>query len=109
MLLSKLRLKNKTNKDMREVHETPNYRQFKVKGLPPTNTLGRRVQITETRRYNDQKTRFVTLPYDYEIGDIQEHALRYLRDRGFNIVARASELDHYLLLADNWGENYLDL
>lgn len=94
---------------MREVHEIPNYRQFKVKTLPATDTRGTRVQITETRRYNDQKTRFVTLSYDYEIGDIQEQALRYLQDRGFNIVARASELDHYLLLADNWGENYLEL
>lgn len=94
---------------MKTLNEIPNYRQFKVKVLPATNTRGTRVQITETRRFNDQKTKSVTLSYDYEIGDAQEQALRYLQERGFNVVARASELDYYILLADNWAEKYLEL
>lgn len=89
--------------------EIPNLRVFKVKYVPPTNTRGSRVQIKETKRYNDQKDDKVVLSYDYQIGDILEQALQYLDSKGFEIVARGSELDHYYILVDSWGEDFKDL
>lgn len=89
--------------------QIPNYRIFKVKYLGATNTRGGRVKIEETARYNDDKNRSVTLGYDYEISDPQEQAYQYLTKKGFNVVARASENNHYYLLADNWGDNFIEL
>ena len=97
------------NKMKNLVFETPNFRIFKVKFVAPTNTRGSRVQIVESKRYNDDKVDKVTLSYDYAIGDVQEQAMQYLKSKGFNIVARASELEHYYILCDNRGENFLNL
>lgn len=88
---------------------TPNLRVLKVKYISPTNTRGSRVQIKETKRYNDQKDDKITLSYDYQIGDILEQALQYLDGKGFEIVARGSEYDHYYILVNSWGEDYKHL
>lgn len=89
--------------------ETPNLRVFKIKYVPPTNNRGSRVEIKETKRYRDQKDDKVLLSYDYEIGDVLEQALRYLKDKGFEIVCRGSENNHYYVLANNWGTNFINL
>src|SRR5690606_13288469 len=91
------------------VNNVPNLRVFKVKFIAPTNTRGSRVEIKETKRYNDDKDDKVTLSYNYEIGDVLEQALQYLNEKGFEIVARGSEYDHYYVLVNNWGENFIDL
>lgn len=90
-------------------YDIPNLRQFKVFFLSPTNTRGSRIKIVETKRFNADKTKSVILSYDYTIGDTLEQAIKYLSEKDFNIVARASELDNYVLLCDNWGTNYIDL
>lgn len=87
----------------------PNLRVFKVKYIGPTNTRGSRVEIRETKRFNDQKDDKVTLSYDYQIGDVLEQALQYLDSKGFEIVARGSEYNHYYVLVDSWGEDFKDL
>lgn len=87
----------------------PNLRVFKVKYIAPTNTRGSRVEIRETKRFNGQKDDKVTLSYDYQIGDVLEQALQYLDSKGFEIVARGSEYNHYYVLADSWGEDFKDL
>ena len=92
-----------------KTHEIPNLRQIKVKYIPPTNYRGSRVCIYEPRRYNNDKTNRVYLCYDYEVGCIQQQAINYLTERGFNIVSRASELENYMLYADNWGENFIEI
>lgn len=89
--------------------EIPNYRIFKVKYVGPTNTRGSYVKIEETARYNDDKNKVVKLGYDYTLSDIQEQAAEYLESKGFKIVGRASEKDHYYLFADNWGSNFIEL
>ena len=89
--------------------QIPNYRIFKVKYLGATNTLGGRVKIEETARYYDDKNRSVTFSYDYSIGDVLEQAFKYLTEKGFKVVARASEYNHYYLLADNWSDNFIEL
>lgn len=87
----------------------PNLRVFKVKYIAPTNTRGARVEIKETKRYYDQKDDKVILSYDYQIGDVLEQALQYLNSKGFEIVARGSEYNHYYILANSWGEDFKDL
>lgn len=94
---------------MKKSFELPNYRVFKVSFISPTNAKGARVKIKETQRYNDQKTKSVTLSYDYSVGDVQEQAYRYLTEKGFNVICRGSEINNYYLMANNWGENYLEL
>lgn len=92
-----------------EPFEIPNYRIFKVKYVGATNTRGSYVKIEETARYNDDKNRIVKLSYDHVISDVQGQAAKYLREKGFKIVGRASERDHYYLFADNWGSNFIEI
>lgn len=92
-----------------KVHEITNLRQIKATFMPPTNTRGARVKIWEPKRYNDDKIKPVILSFDYAIGDIQQQALNYLLEKGFNVVARASDIDSYILLCDNWGEEFIEL
>jgi hypothetical protein len=91
---------------MKTLNEIPNYRMVKVAYVSATNTLGSRVKIFETKRYNDAKTSTKMFGYDYEIGDIQEQACQILQRNGFNVVSRATELNNYVLMCDNWGENF---
>ena len=86
-----------------------NYRQLKVKYISPTNSRGARICIYEPKRYNNDKTEKVYLSYDYAIGCIQEQAFIYLQEKGFNIIAKASEFENYIFLADNWADNFREL
>tara|TARA_R110000822_G_scaffold21770_2_gene68951 strand:+ start:250 stop:549 length:300 start_codon:yes stop_codon:yes gene_type:complete len=93
-----------------EYQTIPNYRQFKVKFVSPTNHRGARVKIYEPKRYRDYKSTSVTLSYDYEIGDVLQQAINWLIDNGFpKIVARCSEFENYTLLVDSWGEEFKPL
>ena len=86
-----------------------NYRQIKIKYLGPTNHNGSKLCIYEPKRYNKDKTKRVYLPYDYAIGCIQEQAYKYLIDKGFNIVSKASEFENYIFFADNWAEEFIEI
>jgi len=91
------------------IERIKNYRQIKVKYLSATNYRGSRVCIYEPKRYNNDKTQRVYLPYNYEIGCIQQQAKVYLEEKGFNIVGRASELENYIFFCNNWGANFIEL
>lgn len=45
-------------------------------------------------------------PYDYEIGNVLDQAVRILNRNGWNIVATSDVADHYAILCDNWGEEF---
>ena len=90
-------------------YDLPNYRQFKVTFLGPTNHRGARVKITEPTRFVNFKAISVTLSYDYAIGDIEEQALSYLLERGFRPICRASETGCYTILCNNWGSEFIEL
>ena len=92
-----------------ELNDVSNYRQIKVKYIGPTNTRGSRVCIYEPKRYNNDKTEKVYLSYDYSTGCIQQQAYNYLVSKGFKIVAKASELENYIFLADNWADEFREL
>lgn len=91
---------------MKTVNELKNLRMIKVSFLSPTNYNGSRIKIYEKKRYNDQKTESKIFGYDYAIGDVQQQAIEILQRNGFNIVCRASEFDNYVLMCDNWGEDF---
>lgn len=90
-------------------YDLPNYRQFKVTFLGPTNYRGSRVKISEPKRFVDGKTISVTLSYDYAIGDIEQQALNYLLEKGFKPICRTSETSSYTILCDNWGSEFIEL
>ena len=91
---------------MKTINEMQNLRMIKVTFLAPTNTRGARVKIYETNRYYDDKTESKTFSYDYQIGDIQQQAFEILTKNGFNVICRASEFNNYVLLCQNWGEDF---
>lgn len=91
---------------MKKVHEIQNLRMIKVSFLSPTNSRGARIKIYETNRYNDEKTESKVFSYDYRIGDVQQQAFEILQANGFNVICRASEYGNYILLCDNWGEDF---
>lgn len=91
---------------MKKVHEIKNLRMIKVSFLSPTNSRGARIKIYETNRYNDEKTESKVFSYDYKIGDVQQQAFEILQANDFNVICRASEYSNYILLCDNWGEDF---
>jgi len=95
---------------MENLNYLPNYRCFKVKVLPPTNTLGTRIKIFESdqtndKRYNDK----IVLSYDYQIGNVVNQAVKFLTDKGFKPVCQTCDKYSYYLLCDNYGDNYKTL
>jgi len=94
---------------MKKHYEYPNYRQIKVSFLGPTNYRGSRIKIYESKRYNDDKTQTKIFSYDYKIGDVLEQATQILTNNGFNIICRASEFNYYILLCDNWGDDFKEI
>ena len=92
-----------------KIHHIQNFRKFDISYLGPTNTRGSRVKITEPKRYNDDKSKSITLSYCYETGDIAQQALDHLIKLGFKPVARCSEFSHYTILCDNWGNEFTQL
>ena len=94
---------------MTDLNNIPNLRQIKVKYISPTNFRGSRVCIYEPKRYNNDKTKRVYLSYDYAIGNIQEQAYKYLLEKGFNVISRASEFENYILFVNNWAEDFKEI
>ena len=92
-----------------EIHEIKNLRQFKVTFKAPTNHRGAGVKITETARYEGDKTVSVSLSYNYEIGDVAQQALNHLNGLGLKVVARCSDKNSYTILCDNWGLDFIAL
>lgn len=90
-------------------YDLPNYRQFKVTFLSPTNSRGARVKITEPKRFTDGKTISVTLSYDYAIGDIEQQAVNHLDGLGFKLVGRCSATNSNTILCNNWGLDFIEL
>jgi hypothetical protein len=91
---------------MKTRNEIKNLRMIKVSFLAPTNTLGSRIKIYETNRYNDEKTESKVFSYDYRIGDVQQQAFEILQANDFNVICMASEYGISTLLCDNWGEDF---
>tara|TARA_R100000963_G_C4557070_1_gene47500 strand:+ start:190 stop:495 length:306 start_codon:yes stop_codon:yes gene_type:complete len=92
-----------------KLNDIKNYRQIKIKYLGPTTHNGSKLCIYEPKRYNKDITKRVYLPYDHSIGCIQEQAYKYLIDKGFNIVSKASEFENYIFLADNWADDFIEI
>jgi len=81
-------------------------RGFTVKYLPETNTRGSRVKITDTR-FNKS----VTFPFSFEDISTLDLAVRYLKNLGFEPLnyIHFSNPEHWLITANNWGENIIFL
>lgn len=93
--------------------EVQNLRAFRVTFLSPTNHRGARVKIVDvmTKRYknvNDAWSKMrhtIVLPYDYEIGSIEEQAIEHMKSVGLSVVAETLVGDdQYVILSDSWGD-----
>lgn len=91
------------------MNRIPNYRVIEVKFLPPTNTLGRRIKLTQPSRGANEKAISKTLDLKYSDKDVQEQAIDYLESIGFNIVGKVHLPNKDLIMVDNWGEDYINL
>ena len=93
-------------------NDTPQLRAFKVKFLGPTNHRGARITITEpsATRFEGIKSR-KTFSYDYFTGDVLKQGINTLERMGFNLkgYAQTETGDAYMIMCDNWGEDWLDL
>jgi hypothetical protein len=93
-------------------NDTPQLRAFKVKFLGPTNHKGARITITEpsATRFEGIKSRR-TFSYDYFTGDVLKQGMNTLERMGFNVqgYAQTETGDAYMIMCDNWGEDWLDL
>tara|TARA_R110000764_G_scaffold223165_1_gene311978 strand:- start:231 stop:524 length:294 start_codon:yes stop_codon:yes gene_type:complete len=89
-----------------EAYQVQNLRQIKVKYISPTNNRGARVKIYEPKRYNNDSTQSKTFSYGYKYGDIQQQAYDILISNGWNVLSSASEVNEYIFLCDNWGEDF---
>lgn len=86
-----------------------NLRQIKVKFLGPTNYKGARIKIYEPQRYKGDKVQSKIFPYCYATGDILKQAWKILEENKFLIKGYSSEFNNYIILCDNWGEQYLEI
>ena len=87
-------------------YEVQNTRVIKARFFSSSNGSAK-VKITDN--YLKERKQTVTLSYDYEVGNVAQQAFKFLVERGFNVVARASNDTGYLFMVDNWNEDYLTL
>lgn len=90
----------------KKVHTLPNYRVIKASFVSPSNSRGARIVLTETKRYNDDKTQRKYFSYDYAIGDVAEQAYQILERNGMKPICRASDVDNYMFMCDSWAEEF---
>ena len=80
-------------------NQIKNMRAIRVKYLPPTNNKGSRLKLTE-QMY--QTTDTITLSYDYAIGNGTEQAIKYLQNKGINILGKSNIKGETVLFSDSW-------
>lgn len=84
--------------------ELPNYRQIRVKYLPPTNDRGSRISIYEPYRFNQERTKRKTFSYNYNHDSVEQQALEILLANGWHPVSRCSDTKSYCFLCDDWAD-----
>ena len=90
-------------------YKVQNLRQIKVKYISPTNNKAAKVKIYEPKRYKDDSTQSKTFSYSHKYGDIKEQAFEILKSNGWNVICSASEVNGYIFLCDNWGEDFKEI
>ena len=93
----------------KKLFEVPNYRNINAYYVSPTNTRGARVCIEEKNTYSGNKTTRKYFSYCYNTGDVQKQAFNILQAGGFNVMARSGDVNKYIFLVDNWGEDYIKI
>ena len=90
-------------------HKLPAYRAIFVKFISPTNTKGARIKLTDKRSRTGEKPQTKTISYDYYFGDILKQSIFVLTRSGFKVVGHSWVSDQYIVLCDNWGDDYKEL
>lgn len=93
----------------KKIIDVPNYRNINAYYVSPTNTRGARVCIEEKNTYSGNKTTRKYFSYCYKTGDVQKQGFNILQAGGFNVMARSGDVNKYIFLVDNWGEDYIKI
>ena len=80
-------------------NQVKNMRAIRVKYLGATNNKGSRIKLIE-QMY--QTTDTITLSYDYAIGNGTEQAIKYLQNKGINILGKSDVKGETILFSDSW-------
>ena len=93
----------------KKIIDVPNYRNINAYYVSPTNTRGGRICIEEKNTYSGNKTTRKYFSYCYKTGDVQRQGFNILQAGGFNVMARSGDVNKYIFLVDNWGEDYIKI
>ena len=85
-------------------NQVKNMRAIRVKFLGATNNKGSRIKLIE-QMYSTTET--ITLSYDYAIGNGTEQAIKYLQNKGINLIGKSDLKGETILFSDSWqmGDN----
>jgi hypothetical protein len=96
----------KTSKTVKHAFELTNLRQIEISFK---HTGSAKMIITELKRYSEDTTKRVSFSYCYSTGNILEQAYKLLVSKGWNVVCRSNDYNKYILLCDNFGNDYLEI
>lgn len=74
-----------------------NYNIIEVKYLGATNTMGSRVKMFSPR-FETSKT----ISFDYSFNSIDQMAVKYLKDNGFNIIGQGETKEGFVIITDTF-------
>tara|TARA_R110002124_G_scaffold281583_1_gene456043 strand:- start:40 stop:327 length:288 start_codon:yes stop_codon:yes gene_type:complete len=80
-------------------NQVKNMRAIRVKFLGATNNKGSRIKLIE-QMYKTTDT--ITLSYDYAIGNGTEQAIKYLQNKGINILGKSDVKGETILFSNSW-------
>ena len=98
-----------------------NCRTITVTFLGPTNHKGARIKLSDPASTAFGKRGFElyggdrpkpeskTFDYCYRTGNVLDQAVSILNRNGWNIVATSDAADHYVVLCDNWGDEFYSI
>jgi hypothetical protein len=91
--------------------EIPNLRPFKVSYVSQTDKTCSRIRIEDlyydANRAKPEQLKVKFIPFDSDTyNNTLDVALEWFIKNGFNPTARANTPDYYLVMCDNWGEDF---
>jgi hypothetical protein len=95
-------------KSIKSPYDIPNLRLISVKYATDRNGNGL-IRLSEKRRYNDRTTQTKTFPRHTNGGDVIEQGFQILLRNGWNPVCRASDIDSYYILCNNWSDEFKEI
>ena len=78
---------------------------FKAAFIAATNTHGEMLKITETKRYEGDKTHTKFFPYNYSFNNTRDQALAILERNGVKVIGRAEDINYYVFFCERTDDS----